>query len=265
MNSTIIRKIILIAFCVYAPFHSNAWGVLGHRIVGEIADKHLSSKARKEIQKILGNESIAIASNWGDFIKSDTNYRYLGNWHYVNFDSGLTYTQAVAFMNKDTGNNAYNRINFLSAQLRNKNLAHDKKVMYLRLLIHIVGDIHQPLHSARMGLVGGNNIRVSWFNENSNLHRVWDSQLIDHQQLSYTEYVKAINFVTPGQKAMWQHQPLTEWIYESFQISERIVKDIKEPNPRLGYDYDFKFNETLNQQLLKGGVHLAGLLNQIFG
>lgn len=264
MNAT-LRKYLLIAFVLYMPFQSFAWGTLGHRIVGEIAQKHLSKKALKQVRKILGNESIAMSSNWADFIKSDSSYRYLSTWHYVNFDSGMNYTQLVAYLDKDTSVNAYTRINFLANELRKENLPHDKQVFYLRLLIHFVGDIHQPLHAARNGLVGGNNIRVSWFNENSNLHRVWDSHLIDHQQLSYTEYVNAINFVTPEKKKVWQRQPLSEWVYESFLLSEQIVQDIKQPTPRLGYDYDFKYNQILNQQLLKGGIHLAGLLNDIFG
>ncbi|HEX8331392.1 MAG TPA: S1/P1 nuclease, partial [Segetibacter sp.] len=242
-----------------------AWGMTGHRVVGEIADKYLSSKARKEIRKILGNESIAMSSNWADFIKSDTNFRYLNPWHYVNFDSGITYTQMVAFLDKDTAVDAYTKIVFLTKELKAKSLSLETKQFYLRLLIHLVGDIHQPLHATKKGISGGNDIRVSWFSENSNLHRVWDSDLIDHQQLSYTEYVKAINYVTPAEKATWQRQPLTEWLFESYQISLKLTDEIKTPNPRLGYEYNFKHLETMNKQLLKGGVHLATLLNQIYG
>lgn len=259
------RKAFFIALFIYLPLHSMAWGMTGHRVVGEIADQYLSTKARKEIRKILGYESIAMSSNYADFIRSDSNYRYLNSWHYVNFDTGLNYKQFVAFLNTDTTISAHTQINFLTNELKNKQLAQDKKLLYLRLLIHIVGDIHQPLHAARKGITGGNDIRVSWFSENSNLHRVWDSDLIDHQQLSYTEYARAINNVTKAQKELWQRQPLSEWLYESFVISERLVAEIKQPNPRLGYEYNFKYLETVNQQLLKGGVHLAGLLNQIFG
>ena len=258
------KLLAIIACLIYLPMQSMAWGTLGHRIVGEIADKYLTLKAKKEIQKILGNESVAMSSNWADFVKSDTNYRYLSIWHYVNFDSGLNYNEFTAFLNRDTAVDAYTKINFLKKELKNKLLPQDKKVMYLRLLIHFVGDIHQPLHAARNGIVGGNSIRLSWFNENTNLHRVWDSHLIDFQQLSYTEYVNAINFVTPAQRLAWQKEPMSKWLWDSFQLSEAIVADVKQPNPRLGYEYDFKYIATLNQQLLKGGVHLAGMLNDIF-
>src|SRR4030095_5757729 len=88
------RKVIIFIPFFFLPFSCFAWGMLGHRIVGEIADKYLTLKARAEIKKNLGDESIAMATNWADFIKSDSNFKYLNNWHYVNLDSGLTAKQA---------------------------------------------------------------------------------------------------------------------------------------------------------------------------
>ena len=84
------KKLIVFAVLFSVPFYSLAWGVLGHRIVGEIADSYLNPKARAELKKILGNESIAMASNWGDFVKSDSTYDYLYNWHFINLKEGLT-------------------------------------------------------------------------------------------------------------------------------------------------------------------------------
>lgn len=257
-------------YCVFAVFFvgysvpSMAWGVLGHRIVGEIASSYLTPKTRKAIQQILGNESIALASNWPDFIKSDTNYRYLNSWHYVDIEKNLSFADATDSLRSIAEPNAFNKIEFIVQQLKNKSLPKSDQLMYLRLLIHIVGDVHQPLHVGRKGDRGGNDIKVTWFGESSNLHKIWDEGLIDNQQLSYTEYVNAINFTTPQQRAELQKDPFEKWFYESYEISEKIHEDVK-PNDKLGYNYNFKFVETLNGQLLKGGVRLAGLLNQIFG
>lgn len=258
------KKLAVLTLFLYLPFCSMAWGVLGHRIVGQIADSYLTKTAKKEIFKILGNESIAMASNWPDFIKSDPSYAYLNNWHYINFKSGLSETAMKDYMATDTATDAYTKINWLTAQLKNKELEQDKKVLYLRLLIHIVGDIHQPLHIGRLEDRGGNSIRVTWFRDSVNLHQVWDEKLVDMQQLSYTEYAMAINLTTKDQRKQWQAEPLMDWIWQSYQIAEKIYADIK-PNDRLGYNYNFKFVGSLNQQLLKGGVRLAGLLNEIFG
>lgn len=258
-----IKKTVLLGLFLYLPFCSMAWGVLGHRIVGQIADSYLTKNTRKEIYKILGTESIALASNWPDFIKSDPAYKYLDNWHYINLRTGLSEKELKDYLATDTITDAYTKINWLTGQLKNKELEQDKKVLYLRLLIHIVGDIHQPLHIGRLEDRGGNGIKVNWFKDPTNLHSVWDSKLIDLQQLSYTELTCSINYTTKAQRREWQAEPVADWIWQSYQQTEKIYADIK-PEANLSYEYNFKFISVVNQQLLKGGVHLAGLLNEIF-
>jgi hypothetical protein len=265
LNKFFQRSVFFGLLFFYLPCKSFAWGILGHRIVGEIANSYLTSRASKEIKKILGNESMAIASNWADLIKSDTTYKYLNEWHYADVDKGLGAEQMYTALQKDTATDAYTRLNFLVTQLKNKNLPQSEKLLYLRLLIHIVGDIHQPFHVSANGDRGGNDIKVSWFGQPSNIHRVWDEQMIEGQELSYTEYVKAINFTTPQQRNEWQKLPLTNWFYESYKISEDLHTELKTPEPKLSYQYSYLHINTVNEQLLKGGVRLAGLLNEIFG
>jgi len=259
------KKLLFIALFFYLPFSSIAWGVLGHRIVGQIAESYLTPKAKLAIQQILGNESIAMASNWADFIKSDTDYSYLAPMHYINFPDGLTYPQVKEYLLKDTAADAYTEVNFLIKQLKNKNLAKEKKLFYLRFLIHLVGDIHQPMHVSRAEDEGGNKIRVMWFREPTNLHAVWDEKLIDFQQLSYTEYTNAINFSTISQRETWQKEPISEWFYESNQIAAKLYIEINQNEQKLSYRYNYDHIDIVNTQLLKGGVRLAGLLNEIFG
>jgi hypothetical protein len=260
-----IQRALLICIFFSLPVVSLAWGVLGHRIVGEIADQHLTAKARAEIRKILGNESIALSSNWADFIKSDSTYDYLNTWHYINLDSGMSRNDILSYLRKDTAIDIYTRMNFLVSELKKKNLAADEKVLYLRLLIHFVGDVHQPMHIGRRQDLGGNRVRLNWFNTPTNLHAVWDESLVNFQQLSYTEYTKAINFTTLKQRQTWQKQPMSEWIIESYNIAQNLYSEIKRPDQRLSYDYNFRHIATVNDRLLKGGVRLAGLLNTIFG
>ncbi len=260
-----MKKYIIVFILVCGiPFTSLAWGVLGHRVVGEIASYHLTPKAKRSIKKILGDESIAMASNWADFIKSDKSYVYLNTWHYINMASATDSNAFYQRLYTDTTTNIYNRINFLIEELRSGDADIEKKRMYLKLLIHLVGDAHQPLHTGRPEDRGGNDIKVFWFNTPSNLHRLWDEQLIDFQQLSYTEHAKAINTISAGRKKELQRQPLAEWLYESYQIAQNIYMHIK-PDARLSYDYNYRYVAVMNQQLLKGGVRLAGVLNSIFG
>lgn len=264
MIKTVLKKIAIPVLCFCLPFASLAWGVEGHRIVGQVAESYLSKKAKREIKAILGNESMAMVSNWADFVKSDTAYNYLYNWHFINIKSGFSEEEVKVYLEKDTATDAYTKINFLVAELKGKTLSADNKQFYLKLLIHLVGDVHQPMHVGRLEDLGGNKIKVLWFNESKNLHQLWDDQLILFQQLSYTEYSTAINHTTKEQVKEWQQEPVSKWIIQSYLLAEKIYSDTK-PDQRLDYKYNYNYVGILNQQLLKGGVHLAGLLNQIFG
>jgi hypothetical protein len=164
----------------------------------------------------------------------------------------------------DTAADAYTKLNFLIHELKNKRLARDKKLMYLRLLIHIVGDIHQPLHVGHLEDMGANRIRVLWFSDSTNLHSIWDDKLIEFQKLSYTEYTNAINHIQKKQIITWQKQPMIEWFFESYQVAGKLYNEITQPHQKLSYRYNFDHVEVLNQQLLKAGIRLAGLLNEIF-
>jgi hypothetical protein len=263
MNRTL--SVLLIIYCFCLPSPAMAWGVEGHRIVGEIADGYLSKKARKEIVKILGTESIAMSSNWADFVKSDPSYNYLYNWHFINLDSNLSQQDLDLYLQQDTATDAYTRINFTVAELKKSDLAPELKLLYLRVLIHLVGDIHQPMHTGHLDDLGGNKVKVRWFSEPKNLHQVWDDQLVLFQQLSYTEYATAINHPLEAQRIQWQQDPVSKWVYESYQLAGKIYADIRQPEQKLDYKYNFQYLGILNEQLLKGGVRLAGLLNVIFG
>jgi hypothetical protein len=258
-----LKSLALIGLLFYLPLQTMAWGQLGHRVVGEIADSYLNKKTRKEIRKILGNESIAITSNWADFIKSDPAYKYLDTWHYTNLPTDLDYNGVQTFLKQDTAAGAYNRLQFMTAELKKKDLPMDKKAMYLKLIIHIVGDIHQPMHTGHKDDLGGNLVKVQWFGQPSNLHRLWDSDLIESENLSYTEYARAINFSSRDQRQLLQLQPMEQWFFDSYKVSQNLYA-VTKPDSRLSYRYIYDHIATANRQLLHGGIHLAGLLNEIF-
>jgi hypothetical protein len=263
MSLRTIKAILLVLIIGTVPVRSYAWSLIGHRVVGEIADSYLSADAKKEVKDLLGNQSIAMASNWMDFVKSDSAYDYLETWHYLSVKPGIGQAEFERWLQNDTSTNAYTKIVFVTKELKNKVIARETRAMYLRILIHLVGDIHQPMHVGRVEDQGGNKIRVLWFRDSVNLHQVWDERLTTMQQLSYTEYTKAINFTSPEQRKAWQREPLHIWFWQSYQHAEKIYADIK-PYARLGYHYNYKYIHVVNEQLLKGGVHLAGLLNEIF-
>ncbi len=259
------QRLLMLFLCAVLYSNCFAWGANGHRIVGEIADSYLTKKARKAIAGILGTESIAMSSNWADFIKSDTSMKYLDNWHYINFAPGLAYDAFAEHLKKDTTTNAYTKLNFLINELKKKDITAERKLFCLRMIIHIEGDIHQPMHVGKAEDLGGNRIKLFWFNDVTNLHAVWDEKIIEQQKLSYTEYASAINHTSKQQRQVWQQQPMEQWLFESYQLSSKLYSSITQPEQRLGYRYSYDYLSTVNEQLLKAGVRLAGLLNEIFG
>ena len=265
MKINLLKKVLLAAAILYLPLQSMAWGTNGHRICGQIADSYLTPKARAAIKAILGDESVAMASTWADFIKSDPNYNYLSTWHYIDFDKNYTYPEMQAYLKTDTATDAYTKMNFLIGQLKNKMLPHESKLLYLHMLIHIVEDVHQPMHTAHTADKGGNDVKVMWYDKETNLHSIWDSQLIDGQQLSFTEYALWINHTTAAKRATLQKAPISQWLFESSRIANDIYAYSKPGDKINTYKYNFKFIAIVNQQLLKGGVRLAGVLNQLFG
>lgn len=264
MKNNFLKKLALGLAILCSPAITMAWGTNGHRISGQIAEDHLTPKARAAIKAILGNESIAMASNWADFIKSDPAFSYLSSWHYVDFDRPMSYPEMTEFLGHDANVDAYSKFNFLVSELKKKGLSKENKLLYLRMLIHITEDVHQPMHTAHTDDQGGNGFKVNWFSKPTNLHSIWDSELINFQELSYTEYAATLDHPTAAQVKDWQSAPITKWLFESSQISEKLYTEIK-PGETLNYKYNFTHLDTLNQQLLKGGIRLAGVLNELFG
>ncbi|MGY4383530.1 hypothetical protein ACVWYN_000549 [Pedobacter sp. UYP24] len=256
-------KALLLIIAAYMPSQAGAWSMLGHRIVGQIAENHLTSRSKKAIRLILGNESLAMASNWGDFIKSDSNYDSLYNWHFVNLQSGLDKKDLFQYLDTEKDANVYNKSLQLISILKNKHTTLEQRKFALRILVHLIGDLNQPMHVAHKDDLGGNKVNVTWFGEKSNLHRVWDDQLIEYQKLSYTEYAKAIDFSSSQDMVSWKSKSLYDFVYNSYLVCTKIYDNTK-PDSKLSYKYNFDFVDTLNRQLLTGGICLANILNDIY-
>ncbi len=165
------------------PAAAAAWGPTGHRVVGQIAEDHLSAAARRGVEALIGPESLAEAATWADEIRSDPTWDKAAPWHYISIDDGET----LETTRRSSDGDVLWAIHHFSDVLRSADASHEEKGEALKFLVHFVGDVHQPLHVGRRADQGGNSVQVSWFGETTNLHRVWDSEMIDHEGLSFTE------------------------------------------------------------------------------
>ena len=244
------------------------WGANGHRIVGQIAENHLSEKAAVAVADLIGPEGLAQVSTWADEIRSDPNWRHAAPWHYITVEDDETYGKLPETpKNEDGIENIVDALLYFESVLRSPEAEHLKKAEALKFLVHFVGDIHQPLHVGRSDDRGGNSIEVSWFWQPSNLHRVWDSGIIEQQNLSFSEYVRFIDHAKDQQIAEWQKATYLDWVHESFELRSTVYDFGQQEGDeiKLSYGYVFKANPIVKQRLGQSGVRLAGVLNAVFG
>lgn len=234
-----------------------AWGVTGHRATGLIAERYLTSKAKKKIKKLLGQQSLAMVSTWMDEIRSDSTYNYTADWHWVTIETGKTYEASP----KNPNGDVIMIIERLVAELKSGKLDEKKQAENLKMLVHLVGDIHQPLHVGCCDDRGGNSVKVKWARNETNLHSVWDSNMIDETKLSYTELADALGKPDKATVAQWQKATVRDWARESMSYRKQVYA-IGDGN--LGYKYSFKNLDTVKHRLLQAGIRLAGMLNEIF-
>jgi len=250
-----------------------AWGKNGHRVVAAIADTQLNGLARANVEQILGpGESLDEAANWPDEMRSAPEpfwQKTATPWHYVTLN-GTTYDHAPP------EGDALEALNRFSKTLKDPNASLADKRLALRFIVHLVGDLHQPLHVGKCCDKGGNDVKVSWFGKATNLHAVWDSQLLDEEQLSFTELAaKLERHISPLEVVKWWDANPRDWITESAELRDTLYPPPAKPRvgendkdlpllPELSYSYVYKFTPLMEQRLSQGGVRLAAYLDAIF-
>jgi hypothetical protein len=245
------------AAAALVPAPALAWGKTGHRVTAAIADTHLSGLARAHVRQILGVETLAEASNWPDEMRSDPHpfWRTTSSpWHYVTV-GGITYDRAPP------EGDALGALVFFRRLVLDPKTSPEHRQLALRFIVHIIGDLHQPLHNGRPGDRGGNDVKLKWFGRDTNLHAIWDTALIDETGYSFTELTERLNRHTSSADviAWWDTNP-RDWIAESVRIREGIYPTETE----LGYDYIYRHTPTVELRLKQGGIRIAAYLNEMF-
>lgn len=269
MNSLLVKQtfiVTLLSLLVTVSSPAMAWGKNGHRIIGHVAQSHLTPSTQHALDELLNGDSLAEIGNWADEMRSNPSpfwQKKSSRWHYINIDNlkQFKHTHYKPARKKKSVSNAYTAILTAIEKLKNKKTSREEKQFYLRFLVHLIGDIHQPLHVGYGKDRGGNKTKVMFFGELTNLHRLWDSQLIDYEKLSYTEFAHFINTQDPQKLQLLAQGNIQDWFIESHKI---VTKLYKNKSKEYGYSYIYNHMPIVKEQLLRGGVRLAVLLNALF-
>jgi len=254
-----LNRMILMLAIVLVANTSFAYGPIGHRAVAKIAESYLTDTAKQQIKELLDGDGIVIVATYADDIKSDRKYDYTQMWHYVNAEDGESYEQS----HKNPKGDIITGINKCIEVLKDNKSSKEEKAFRLKLLVHFIGDLHQPLHCGRAEDMGGNKIKVKWFRKSSNLHRVWDSDLIDGKKMSYSEIAATMKRPPYIDAKKIASGDVISWYNESKELSYKVYNSVK-PDESLSYAYSYKYYPIVKQQLNYAGIRLAKVLNDIF-
>jgi len=261
----IFLKTGLLAVSLIAAQGALAWGATGHRVVAELAEQNLSPKAKAGIANIIGEKNLlAELADWPDQIRSDDdNWGHTAPWHYISIDDHEHFGDDLKRSDKGDILEALGRF---EAVIRDDAASEEERWQALAFYVHFVGDIHQPLHVGNRTDRGGNDVKLMYFGEPSNLHKVWDSGMIGTVGLSYSEYVRFLDDVIAEEQAEYAAASYVDWAQESKDLRPQVYKleTNRDEEVDLGYKYNYWNRSTMDQRLRKAGYRLAGKLNEIF-
>ena len=273
-----MKRIVLIVLSTFIMMESvslYAWGPMGHDVVASIAEQHLNRKTKRKINRLLGGRSIVYYSSWMDNIQNspywENGYNQTKTWHYANVDKGLTYQT----MQKNENGDVVNSLEMLTDAMINRydELTDSMKVDYVKMIVHMVGDLHCPMHAGRLSDRGGNDTKVKWFGQPTNLHSVWDSRMIDAaRKWNYTEWVDQLDRTNRKYRKNVTEGSYEDWFTTTVANASKIYNYVEaidqqlpeEELPNLSYQFVYDFSPMLEEQLLLGGYRLAHVLNTIF-
>ncbi|RYG22257.1 MAG: hypothetical protein EOO07_00335 [Chitinophagaceae bacterium] len=252
-------------FAIITCLMLGSWGYTGHRTIGLITENHLTPAAKSAIKELLGDTSIAEACTWADDARREPQFAATASWHFLNLPLGLTYNDFKKYVDTLNVENVYSELLNTEKILTNTNSTKQQKVHALKFLMHFVGDLHQPMHISRAEDKGGSTIQLNYQEKGTNLHSLWDTKMLEHEGLTYTQLAAKFDNISVNDVKRWQSDPAIQWIWESYQISSALYPEIEQLNKKIIDDaYYQKHMPTVQKRMQQAAIRLAGLLNKIY-
>ena len=252
------RKLLALVFSalLLIPNMIFAWGRDGHRMVAEIAFQMLSKNTKEKLMSYLGNTSLDEASNWMDEQRGNNKFRYLTTTHYINIEKGGSF-------NPFQKNNIYTEINEVLNDLEKTNTTNPEDIKQdLMILIHLIGDLHQPLHVGYGNDKGGNEINVNLFGTNTNLHSAWDGGIINREGITTQKILPIYSKLSASEISQIKTVDVKNWVMDSRKPLDFLYSY---QNGNLDEQYAQKASAIIENQILKAGIRLSVLLEKVLG
>ena len=252
-----LAKGILAAALALAASAAGAWGADGHRLVAEAAEVRLTPAARAELNKLLALEpgaTLSSVANWAD----ETRSLGTAQWHYLNFVRGgdCRYDPARQCLEGRCVVGAIEK----QLELLASPAPGEERLVALKYVVHLVADVHQPLHGGFADDRGGNDWQLQAFGRGSNLHQLWDSGLIRNWPGGLSDLRRRVMAEAPAesgplQPSAWAEQSCRIVASEAFQPPAHVLAE----------GYDERWNPVLVQRLREAAQRLAAVLNERLG
>jgi len=269
---TLAKLVSLSIILILSVSAAGGWGKDGHSIIADIAWRELSPTTRKEIRELLGDSSLAEVSNWADAVRRENAYRWSAPLHYVN----LPFDASEYDPDRDCPAEGcvVSAIEHFATVLKDRENTPQERGEALMFLIHFVGDLHQPMHAGRAEDRGGNSIDLTFLGEETNLHRIWDTGIlnassdetwVNRADRLYKDIddMDKLTWLAGTADNDWQ-ATAGRWAFESHNIAEQYAY-ILEPDSEVGEEYVAKAAPIAELRLSQAGIRLAAVLEECLG
>ena len=256
-----MKRLVTLLAIICIVLEAFAWGPKGHRIVAQVAYDYLDNSVRKHIDKVLGKQGMVYLSTWPDEIKSDTIYPTSFTCHYQDLAGGMSDAEVLATLKDypEEGGELWMALDSLEVVLKRDKYCHDALVFY----VHLYADRFCPMHVAHLDDQGGNAVRFKWFGQNTNLHSVWDSKIIESRGFSYSEYAEYLHNVYGYDYKHIAKMTEEETLLHTYHLTDDIYTYHSTWSGN-AYHYTYRWTEAVEYQMYLAGVQLAEMLNKIF-
>jgi hypothetical protein len=249
-----ILQALVTALFALGPVNAYAWGRTGHEIITAIALHYLTQPAKEQMQELLGSVQPEDAAVWMDEVRISPEYDYMSPWHYIWFPKGASYKSAPE-------DNLLSALNNAADRLRQYNGDERKRKEALMVILHLAGDLHQPLHVAYPDDKGGNATQVFYDGSLTSLHHVWDYDIIASQKISANTCFGLAQTFSDSELKHMESGDFVSWMEES----RALLPQVYDYSGRVADNQYLQRNKAVvTLQLLRAGIRLAQVLNAIF-